>query len=54
MRLMCFTSLLMAVMIASVDVFGLGSGEHRDYVIYFLGAAFAPKAVQKWAEKIKP
>ncbi len=52
MRLMSMLALRVAAVLALVEAFGLGSGESKtELVLYFLVAAFAPKAVQKFAEK---
>lgn len=52
MRLMSMLALGVAAVLALVEAFGLGSGESKtELVLYFLVAAFAPKAVQKFAEK---
>ena len=52
MRLMSILSLMIAGPLACVEVFGWGSGESKtELVLYFLVAAFAPKAVQKFAER---
>lgn len=52
MRLMSMLAFLVAAALALVEAFGLGSGESKtELVLYFLVAAFAPKAVQKFAEK---
>ena len=52
MRLMSMLALVVAAGLATVEVMGWGSGENRtELVLYFLVAAFAPKAVQKFAEK---
>ena len=52
MRLMSVLALLIAGGLAAIEVFGWGSGEGKtELVLYFLIAAFAPKAVQKFAEK---
>lgn len=52
MRLMSMTALLVATGLAFVEVFGWGSDDSKtELVLYFLVAAFAPKAVQKFAEK---
>ena len=52
MRLMSLLALVVAAILALVEVFGWGSGESKtELVLYFLIAAFAPKAVQKFAEK---
>ena len=46
------SSMRLMSMLALVEAFGLGSGESKtELVLYFLVAAFAPKAVQKFAEK---
>ena len=51
MRLMSMLALLVAAGLAVVEVFGWGSGSgNTELVLYFLVAAFAPKAVQKFAE----
>ena len=51
MRIMSFLALLVAAALACVEVLGWGSGESKtELVLYFLVAAFAPKAVQKFAE----
>ena len=51
MRLMSMVALFVAAVLACVEVFGWGSGEDKtELVLYFLVAAFAPKAVQKFAE----
>jgi hypothetical protein len=51
MRLMSMLALLVAGGLAFVEVFGWGSGSgNTELVLYFLVAAFAPKAVQKFAE----
>ncbi len=55
MRLMSMLALGVAAVLALVEAFGLGSGESKtELVLYFLVAAFAPKAVQKFAEKDRP
>ena len=53
MRLMSLLALLIAGGLACVEVLGWGSsGDGKtELVLYFLVAAFAPKAVQKFAEK---
>lgn len=52
MRLMSLLALLIAGGLACVEVFGWGSSEgNTEIILYFLVAAFAPKAVQKFAEK---
>lgn len=50
MRLMSMLALIMAGILAVAPVFGW-SGGNSEHVLYFLVAAFAPKAVQKFAEK---
>ena len=50
MRLMSMLALFMAGILAVAPVFGW-SGGNAEHVLYFLVAAFAPKAVQKFAEK---
>ena len=52
MRLMSGMALAVAAGLAAVEVFGWGSNEGKtELILYFLVAAFAPKAVQKFAEK---
>jgi len=52
MRLMSLLALSVAASLAAVEVFGWGSCESKtELVLYFLVAAFAPKAIQKFAEK---
>jgi len=54
MRLMSMLALTVAAGLAFIQVFGLGSGDDKtELVLYFLVAAFAPKAVQKFAERKK-
>lgn len=50
MRLMSMLAFIVAALLALLPVGGYctGGGEH---VLYFLIAGFAPKAVQKFAEK---
>ena len=50
MRLMSMLSLLCAMSLAAVEVMGWGENGKSELVLYFLVAAFAPKAVQKFAE----
>ena len=51
-RLMSMLALLIAGGLAVVEAMGWGSGDSKtELVLYFLVAAFAPKAVQKFAEK---
>lgn len=52
MRLMSMLSLIVAALLAAVEVMGWGSGDgNAELVLYFLLGAFAPKAVQKFAER---
>ena len=52
MRLMSILALVVAALLALVQVMGWGSGDNNtELVLYFLIAAFAPKTVQKFAEK---
>ena len=52
MRLMSLLALLVAAALAGVEVSGVGNPESQtELVLYFLVAAFAPKAVQKFVEK---
>ena len=51
MRLMSFLSLLMAGFLALAITMDWGKNHNTELVLYFLVAAFAPKAVQKFAEK---
>ena len=53
MRLMSMLALIVASFLAIVQVFNIGNTESNDteLVLYFLIAAFAPKAVQKFAER---
>ena len=51
MRLMSVLALLVAAALAFIETFGWGSTESKsELVLYFLVAAFAPKAIQKFAE----
>ena len=53
MRLMSFLALCIAGLLALSMVMGWGSTEgnkQTELVLYFLIAAFAPKAIQKFAE----
>ena len=44
----------MAIALAIVEVHGWGSGQEKnELVLYFLAAAFVPKAIQKFAESSK-
>ncbi len=50
-RYMALGALLMAIALATIEVFGWGSGQEKnELVLYFLAAAFVPKAIQKFAE----
>ena len=50
-RLMSLGALLIAIALAAIEVYGWGSGEGKnELVLYFLAAAFVPKAIQKFAE----
>ena len=53
MRLMSMIALFIAGALAFIQVFGKGmeGGNKTELVLYFLVAAFAPKAVQKFAER---
>ena len=52
MRMMSMLSLAVAASLALVQVMGWGSGDNKtELVLYFLIAAFAPKTIQKFAEK---
>ena len=52
MRLMSMLSLIVAALLAAVEVMGWGSADgNTELVLYFLLGAFAPKAVQKFAER---
>ena len=50
MRLMSFIALLTAIALAVAPFFLEGDSD-PIHVLYFLTAAFAPKAVQKFAER---
>lgn len=51
MRLMSVLALVVAAALAFVEMFEWGSTESKsELVLYFLLAAFAPKAIQKFAE----
>ena len=56
MRVMSFVALLTAVALAIIPLFYPPAKEVGNdlHVLYFLTAAFAPKAVQKFAERDKP
>ena len=50
-RYMALGALLMAIALAVSEVHGWGSGQEKnEIVLYFLSAAFVPKAIQKFAE----
>ena len=50
-RFMALGALLMAIALAAIEVHGWGSGQEKnELVLYFLAAAFVPKAIQKFAE----
>ena len=54
-RFMALGALLMAIALAIVEVHGWGSDQEKnELVLYFLAAAFVPKAIQKFAEGKKP
>jgi len=54
-RFMALGALLMAIALAVIEVHGWGSGQQKnELVLYFLAAAFVPKAIQKFAEGKKP
>ena len=51
MRVMSFLALLIASGLSLVKYIGWGSGtQETEIIFYFLVAAFAPKAVQRFAE----
>ena len=50
MRLMSFLAMLSAVGLSFVQYLGDSTGDPQ-IILYFLIAAFAPKAVQRFAEK---
>ena len=50
-RLMALGALLIAIALALIEVHGWGSEQKKnELVLYFLAAAFVPKAIQKFAE----
>ena len=53
MRIMSFISLLVAIGLAAAPFFIENCPRDNLHVLYFLTAAFAPKAVQKFAERQK-
>ena len=51
MRLMSFLALFIAAALALIPMLSYGAqAGNPEHVLYFLVAAFAPKAVQKFAE----
>ena len=53
-RYMSLGALLMAIVLALIEIHGWGSGETKnELVLYFLAAAFVPKAIQKFAENAR-
>jgi len=51
MRLMSFAALIAAIVFGLITTLGVGSGPEGIYITFgFLLAAFAPKALQKFAE----
>ena len=51
MRIMSACALAVASILAFSEAFGWGSGDgNAQLILYFLMAAFVPKAVQKFAE----
>ena len=53
-RYMALGALLMAIALAIVEMHGWGSKQEKnELVLYFLAAAFVPKAIQKFAEGSK-
>lgn len=51
MRLMCFTSLIASIIFGLMSILLGGRGAEGIYITFgFLLGAFAPKAVQKFAE----
>ena len=54
-RFMALGALLMGIALAVIEVHGWGAGQEKnELVLYFLAAAFVPKAIQKFAEGKKP
>ena len=54
-RFMALGALLVAIALAIIEVQGWGSDQEKsELVLYFLAAAFVPKALQKFAEGKKP
>jgi len=51
MRLMCFVSLLAAVAFGALTLLNEAATDGEMITLMFLTGAFAPKAVQKFAEK---
>ena len=54
MRMMCAFSLAVSIVLAFSEAFGVATSDGTtQLILYFLVAAFAPKAVQKFAETEK-
>ena len=54
-RLMSFTALIASIVFGFITTLGVGSGPEGIYITFgFLLAAFAPKALQKFAETKVP
>lgn len=55
-RLMSFTALIASIVFGLITTLGVGSGSEGIFITFgFLLAAFAPKALQKFAEtKVPP
>ena len=54
-RFMALGALMVAIALAIIEVHGWGSEQEKnELVLYFLAAAFVPKAMQKFAEGRKP
>ena len=51
MRLMCFVSLISAVAFGALTLLNEAASDGEMITLMFLTGAFAPKAVQKFAEK---
>lgn len=51
MRLMSMLALFISAGLALMITMGWGKNHNTELVLYFLIATFAPKAVQKFAEK---
>ena len=53
-RLMSLGPLIVAIALVAIEVHGWRSGEgENELVLYFLAAAFVPKAIQKFAEGVR-